>query len=47
MLLVSRKNVVRIVIALSLLAITLTPFLTLGVNIAFACTGGSSQCGGG
>ena len=47
MLLVSRKNVVRIVIALSLLAITLTPFVTLGVNIAFACTGAGNQCGGG
>jgi hypothetical protein len=47
MLSVSRVNVVRIVVALSVLALTLTPFLSLGVNIAFACTGGGSQCGGG
>ena len=47
MLSVSRVNVVRIVVALSVLALILTPFLSLGLNVAFACSGGTgSHCGG-
>ena len=47
MLSVSRVHVVHVAVILSLLVITLTPYLNLGVTIASACTGAETQCGGG
>ncbi len=47
MLSVSRVNVFRIVVALAVLVMALTPFLGLGVSLAFACAGHGTQCGGG
>lgn len=47
MLSVSRVNVFRIVVALAFLVVVLTPYMGLGVNLTFACTGHGTQCGGG
>ena len=48
MLSVSRVNVFRIVVALAVLVMALSPFVGLGVSAAFACVGGTGgQCGGG